>query len=278
MHIPDAMLQGRICPVTAIISSISIAACLWVLVKKREKTIPSQFGAVAALIFAGQMMNFPILNGVSGHLIGGVLAARLLGLPLGILAMSLVIAIQSLLFSDGGVTVLGANILNMAILGTVVGDRIRVYLNMRWPGHWNWMATFVASWLSVMIAASAVSAELALSGWQNIFASMLGTHALIGLGEALITCAILFILSRYQKPIVLMTMSGLATLFISPFVCMDPDALEWIALKSGRFHEIAFHSIISSISISSFLGMLTTFCLAYLLVCSFKVLKINSSF
>lgn len=223
MHIPDAMLHGRICPVTAIIASISIAAAIWAVLKEKERPAAGRFGAVTALIFAGQMMNFPIMSGVSGHLVGGVLAARLLGVPLGILAMSLVIAIQCFFFGDGGVSALGANILNMAILSLVAGDRMRVFLSARLNQNW---AAAIASWLSVMVGALAVTAEL---GW-NILFPMLGVHALIGMGEALITCAVLVLLKRFKSAAVPMAATALV-LCLSPFASASPDGLEWVAQK-----------------------------------------------
>ncbi|NLF86773.1 MAG: cobalamin biosynthesis protein CbiM, partial [Lentisphaerae bacterium] len=86
MHIPDSMLHGGICPVTAAVSSIGIATAAYSA--RHAKTPPARFAAVTALIFAGQMMNFPVMDGTSGHLLGGVLAASLLGTPLGVLSVA----------------------------------------------------------------------------------------------------------------------------------------------------------------------------------------------
>ena len=121
MHIPNSMLQGHVCPVTAGVSILGIAIAAFKAISSKNKPAAARFGAIAALIFAGQMMNFPIQSGTSGHLLGGVLASALLGIPFGVLAMALVVTIQCIVFSDGGFSVLGANILNMALIGAGLG-------------------------------------------------------------------------------------------------------------------------------------------------------------
>lgn len=120
MHIPDSMLQGNVCSATAAVSVLGLVAAAYYGLKGQRPSA-SRFAAVTALIFAGQMMNFPVQYGTSGHLLGGVLAAHLLGTPFGVLSVALVVVIQSLVFADGGVTVLGANVLNMAIIGAGLG-------------------------------------------------------------------------------------------------------------------------------------------------------------
>jgi len=295
MHIPDAMLQGKICPVTAIISVVSIGVAILSIYKKKEAPAPRQFGAVAALIFVAQMMNFPILNGVSGHLVGSVLATNLLGWPLAVLAMSLVIAIQSLLFSDGGITVLGANILNMAIIGTAAGEGVRVFLRsytgsdskielcqraflslsqaepifesraVYHPSCRYYLALAAASWVSVMASAFAASIEIILSGNPNIIVPMLSIHALIGLGEALITCVALSMLARTRKAVAPLALAALVALFAS-WTSADPDGLEWAAQKSGIWSESTPHFYSMGISIptvAAFVGGLASFTLAY---------------
>ena len=116
MHIPDMMLQGAICPATAAIASIGLAGTAYAAYKTSIKPAASLFAGVTALIFAAQMVNFPILTGTSGHLLGATLAVALLGSAFGIMAMSLVVIVQCLIFADGGISVLGANLLNMALL------------------------------------------------------------------------------------------------------------------------------------------------------------------
>ena len=132
MHIPDSMLQGAVCPVTAAVSVAGVLAAAWLVMKAEHKPTAGRFAAVVALIFAGQMMNFPIMDGTSGHLLGGVLAAAVLGTPLGVLAIALVVTIQSLVFSDGGVNVLGANMFNGA-----AWCRCRRLVAAEAGGHWG---------------------------------------------------------------------------------------------------------------------------------------------
>jgi cobalt/nickel transport system permease protein len=153
-------------------------------------------GVLAAFIFAAQMFNFPIAGGTSGHLLGGVLAAVLLGPWLGTLVMTAVIAVQALVFQDGGLLVLGANIFNMGIVGTMGGYAVYRALagvlggekRMRIP------AAAITAWLAVMAGALAMTIELVLSGTtpaEIAFPAMLGVHAVIGIGEALITAGAL---------------------------------------------------------------------------------------
>ena len=249
MHIPDSMLHGGICPVTAAVSSIGIAtaACCGM---RREKPSPSRFAAVTALIFAGQMMNFPVMDGTSGHLLGGVLAASLLGTSFGVLSVAVVVVIQSLLFSDGGVTVLGANLFNMAIVGAGVGGLLRSALaaRLRTPGG-EIMATAAAAWASIVLASVAVSVELAMDGqivFSRVVAAMVGTHGLIGIGEAVITVAACLLLgsadaakSRRGHVIVPFTAAAVIALALSPFASGFPDGLEWIAGKYAFLHASA---------------------------------------
>ena len=150
MHIPQNLLDGSICPMTAVVSGLCLAGAALVAHRSAEKPHPLRFAAVSAFIFAAQMMNFPISGGTSGHLLGGVLASALLGVPFGVLALALVVAIQALVFADGGLTVLGANVLNMAVLGAGLGGLLRLGLLKKLPagGTRVWTATALASWAS----------------------------------------------------------------------------------------------------------------------------------
>jgi cobalt/nickel transport system permease protein len=250
MHIPDSMLQGSVCPVTAVMSAAGVAAAAYLCHKSKDRPTAASFGAITALIFAGQMMNFPITNGTSGHLLGGVLAASLLGTPFGVLSIALVVAVQSLFFSDGGVTVLGANILNMAILGAGVGGMLRSLLAARWKGiQGKYLATAAAAWFSVVLASFAVGVELAVDGqipFLKVLPAMVGTHALIGVGEALITCAAYALFSAgmrvektHRRVVAPLTSAVVVSLLLSPFASGFPDGLEWIAEKYSFLHESA---------------------------------------
>ncbi|MBU1864433.1 MAG: energy-coupling factor ABC transporter permease, partial [Candidatus Omnitrophica bacterium] len=252
MHVPNSMVQGAICPVTAAISAVGVAVATYYAVKAENKPTAARFGAITALIFAGQMMNFPIQHGTSGHLLGGVLAAALLGTPFGILAMALVVAIQCLVFSDGGFSVLGANILNMALIGAGLGGFIRTRLlnNSLSPQSFKGMITLSSiAWLSIMMAALTCSIELAVSGtiaFSKVAGAMLGTHALIGIGEGVITVAACFLFAtaptstskRWFAAAPLMASVVIATM-LSPFASGFPDGLEWVAGKYQFLHDAA---------------------------------------
>ena len=184
--------------------SVPVALAMWVVaivvivisVRKTsesfdERAIPLM-GVTAAFVFAAQMINFPIVGGTSGHLLGAVLAAVLLGPWAGTLVMTSVIAVQSLLFQDGGLLAMGANIVNMGLIGTIGGYAIYRALTRVLGGEARGRlpAAAVAAWCAVMLGATATSLELALSGTTTlavVLPAMLGTHALIGVGEALIT-------------------------------------------------------------------------------------------
>jgi cobalt/nickel transport system permease protein len=170
------------------------------LKKSAEKKI-QQLAVVAAFIFAAQMVNFPVANGTSGHLLGGVLAAMVLGPWLGMIALAVVLTVQAAIFSDGGLIALGANVFNMAVLGTIGGYYIYL-LCLKYLKNKTW-AVALAAWLSVILASAACSFELAFSGTVSlnlVLPAMFFVHALIGLGEALITVlALKFIFNRHEQ-------------------------------------------------------------------------------
>ena len=253
MHIPQNLLDGSLCPVTAVVSGLCLAGAALAAYRSAEKPHALRFAAVSAFLFAAQMMNFPISGGTSGHLLGGVLASALLGVPFGVLALALVVAIQALAFADGGLTVLGANVLNMAVLGAGLGGLLRLGLLKKLPagGTRVWIATGLASWTAVMLAALACAVELALAGvlpLERILPAMLGVHALIGVGEALITCAALALLGqpttvgtvptsrRFAAPALV---ALLIALCLSPFASPLPDGLEAVMAQYQVLHEAA---------------------------------------
>lgn len=240
MHIPGEMLNGTVCPVSALLASGALALAVHAARRAHEAPRPLRFAAVAALIFAGQMVNFPIQDGTSGHLLGGVLATALLGLPFGVLALALVVTLQALVFADGGMTVLGCNVLNMAIIGAGGGALLRsALLGAKLP---EWMALALASALSIVAAAAACSAELSLSGAiaaNKVFPAMISIHARIGVGEALITLAAWSLFKRlpadsgrgqFAAPALA---ALIVALVLAPFASASPDGLEWVA---QRYH------------------------------------------
>jgi len=163
----------------------SIAKLNW---KKSANQVVQKMALVAAFVFAAQTVNFPVANGTSGHLLGGVLAAIVLGPWAGMLVISAVLVIQSLVFADGGVIALGANIFNMAI-GGAVGGYYFYQLGLKLFKNKN-LAIISASWLSVLLAAILCALELAFSKTVSlnlVLPAMVSVHALIGIGEAIIT-------------------------------------------------------------------------------------------
>lgn len=198
MHIPDGFLD----PKTWIGCTLITAGTLGLAIKKAkeklaEKQVPF-LGVMAAFIFAAQMINFPIIGGTSGHLVGGVLAAILFGPFSATIIMTVILLIQCFLFNDGGVTALGANILNMGIIGPFLG--YAVYRALQNLGHV--IASFVAAWVSVVGAAAACAFELALSKTSPlavVLPAMLFWHVFIGIGEGVITAAVIAYLVRTKS-------------------------------------------------------------------------------
>ena len=196
MHAPDGFLS---LPVAAVMWVMTLAAVA-VSVKKTNETFDERaiplMGVTAAFIFAAQMFNFQVVGGTSGHLLGGVLAAVLLGPWAGTLVMVAVIAVQGLVFQDGGLVVMGANIFNMGIVGTMGGYAIYQALCRVLGGERRARipAAGVAAWLSVVLGAVAMALELGISGTTDLLvalAAMIGFHVFIGIGEALVTMAAL---------------------------------------------------------------------------------------
>lgn len=193
MHIPDGFLNLPVSAITWVIAIGLIAIALnRVQAEYKERAVPVM-GVCAAFIFAAQMINFPIPGGTSGHLLGGTLAGVLLGPWAGSLVVAVVFIVQAILFQDGGITVLGANIANMGLIGTFAG--YYVYRTIRYTlGRDTWrgvgIGTAVAAWTSVVIASILVAIQLALSGTVPLnvaLTAMAFWHVLIGIGEALIT-------------------------------------------------------------------------------------------
>jgi cobalt/nickel transport system permease protein len=194
MHAADRFLSV---PVSLVFWAIS-AAVVAIAVRRTNRTLDERsiplMGVMAAFIFAAQMFNFQVVGGTSGHLLGGVLAAILLGPWAGTLVMACVVAVQALVFSDGGLVVMGANIFNMGIVGTLAGYGVYRLLCSVLGGEDRGRipAAAIAGWLSVVMGAFMMSVQLIVSGTspaELVLPTMLGVHAVIGIGEALITAA-----------------------------------------------------------------------------------------
>jgi cobalt/nickel transport system permease protein len=199
MHIPDGFLSA---PVWVGMDVVS-AGAVGLAVRRVHRTLDAEkvplMGMTAAFIFAAQMVNFPVAGGTSGHLLGGLLAALLLGPAPAVIVMTTVFATQCLVFQDGGLTALGANVFNMGILGAAGGYGI--YRLLRRARLGQALAIGLAAWLSVMLGAAATSLEIAASEVLPLGVAlppMLAVHALIGIGEALITVGAVTLLDRVR--------------------------------------------------------------------------------
>jgi len=193
LHIPDGFLSTGVAAFCWIPAIFAVAIGLRRSQALADERIPL-LGVTAAFVFAAQMLNFPIAGGTSGHFLGAALAAILLGPWVACVAMAVVIAIQAFVFADGGITALGANILNMGVVGAlVVGFLMLGTRNVLPKSRTVLLAiTGAGAWLAVMAGALATSIELAVSDTVplgTVLAAMLGVHALIGVGEAVITVA-----------------------------------------------------------------------------------------
>jgi cobalt/nickel transport system permease protein len=194
MHIPDGFLDPRVAAAAGAVSAGVVAYSLRRANEELDERRVPLLGVTAAFIFAVQMLNFPVAGGTSGHLLGGALAAILLGPWLACLVMTVVITTQAFVFADGGISALGANVLNMGIVAALGVGFIMIWARHVLPRTRAGYLAVVAggSWLAVMAGATLTSFELAASGTVplgTVLPAMLGVHALIGAGEAVITVA-----------------------------------------------------------------------------------------
>ena len=264
MHLPDGFLDARTAAASAGLAVAGVALAL----RDTHRNLPPRrvpmMGLAAAFVFAAQMLNFPVLGGTSGHLIGGVLTAVLLGPGAAVLVLTSVLIIQCFMFADGGFTTLGANIFNMGIVSSVGGYALYRAVCRMLPGErGRLVAVAFASWCATVVAAIVCAGQLALSGsvrWSLAFPAMTNVHMLIGIGEALITTLIVYSVTRSQPdffkrpeqasrtPLLVFGMLialGLA-LFVSPFACTWPDGLDHVAEALGFQARAASTRIIAS--------------------------------
>lgn len=251
MHIPDGFISVPVAAATSLASGgaliISFGRSQTAFGIRRAPVL----GLTTAFIFAAQMINFPVAGGTSGHLLGGALAAIILGSPwAGMLCIATVLIIQAVLFADGGITALGANILNMGVIGVWVAWLLTQTLQRFLGGSKARLplAGGIAAGISVVVAAMACAIQLAISGTAAVnlvLASMAGVHILIGVGEGLITGGVLAYLATarpdllpgeeqkfrgWLTPVVgILLVAGLLSLFASAW----PDGLEKVAENMG---------------------------------------------
>jgi len=194
MHVPDGFLDAPTSLATGAIAAVGIGIALRGARRELDDRTAPLAGLVATFIFATQMLNFPVASGTSGHLLGGALAAVLVGPATGLLCMSVVFLVQSLLFADGGITALGTNIFLMGMVTVVVGWTVFRALQLVLPKRVSMVATAAAAGalVSVPVASLAFVGLYAVGGTVDIplaslTTAMVGVHTLIGIGEAAIT-------------------------------------------------------------------------------------------
>jgi cobalt/nickel transport system permease protein len=254
MHIPDGFLAGAVAAILWVVAIFVVGYALKRAGKDLgERQVPLM-GVLAACIFAGQMLNFSVTGGTSGHLLGAALAAILLGPWAAVIVLTCVVCVQALIFQDGGLVVLGANIFNMAVVGVFVAYGVyRTIQRLAGGKQWGVFAGgFVAAWASILVAGLTCALELALSGTSpaNVAVpAMGGIHALIGVGEGLITLGALAFLWATRRDLFKVEASapsassqvvwvgGLviaaALAIASPLASSHPDGLEWVAEQKG---------------------------------------------
>jgi len=250
LHIPDGFLSLFISFLFWLLTIIVVGMAIRAVGDSLgERQIPL-VGVLAAGIFALQMLNFPVAGGTSGHMLGGALAAIVLGPWAAILAMTAVISVQGLMFQDGGLVVMGANIFDMGILTSVVGYGVYRFAVGQKKKVRLIVAGF-AAWASVMAAALLASFQIWFSGNAQatlLFPMMMGVHALIGVGEALLTVGALLFISSARPDLLaeesikahgsmvwvpLGLLVVLAVTLLAPFASASPDGLERVAQEIG---------------------------------------------
>jgi len=253
LHIPDGFLTLIISLIFWAITIVTVGIAISKTNKALgEKQVPLM-GIMAAFIFAAQMLNFPVAGGTSGHFLGGALAAMVLGPWAGILVMTAVIAVQGLLFQDGGLLVMGANIFNMGLLTAMIGFGLYRSVIGRSKGT-RLAVAGVAAWLAVVASALVASLQLWLSGTSRleiVVPAMLGVHVLIGIGEAIITVAALSFIEQTRPDLLNEKATSakggrgwvyagivvsLFAVLLSPLASAAPDGLERVAEDMGFLH------------------------------------------
>ena len=253
MHIPDGCLSVPVSILYWLLSVLVIAIALRRVNRDLgEREVPVM-GVLAAAIFAGQMLNFTVAGGTSGHLLGAALATILLGPWAAVLVMTCVVSIQALIFQDGGLLVLGANLFNMAVIGPAVAYTVYHFvLRLARGQRWGIFAGgAISAWMSIFIASLSCALQLSLSGTSPASVAvptMAGIHALIGLGEALITFSALSLVFAARRDLLKIDVPAqqagapvwvggslliLILVVLSPLASTNPDGLNWFAGQAG---------------------------------------------
>lgn len=258
MHLPDPFLDAK----TAALSAGAALAGVALAVRQARDTIEPRkvplLGLAGAFVFAAQMLNFPVPGGTSGHLIGGVLTAILLGPAAAVLVITCVLIVQCLMFADGGVLALGANVFNMSLVsvagGWLIYRGLKQALRRMDDTRSTVLAAAFAGWSGTVLASITCAGQLALAGtapWGVTFPAMAGIHMIIGVGEGLATGLIVLAVHRARPDLLqpfpataprservafatygLLLCAGLAV-FVAPFASSLPDGLEHVAETLG---------------------------------------------
>lgn len=303
MHLPDGFLDAK----TSLLCTGAAAAGVGIALREVRTTLEPRrmpmLGLGAAFVFAAQMLNFPVAGGTSGHLVGGVLTAVLLGPSAAVLVITCVLIVQCFMFADGGVTALGANVFNMAIVSVCGGYFIFRVAKRLIRGDENRATVFAAAfagWCGAVMAAISCAGQLALSKtvpWSVAFPAMAYVHMLIGIGEGLATGLIVMAVLRTRPQLVLGAQETGATsgmgfvsyglllavglaVFVAPFACPWPDGLDAVAKRLGfeghatasalaapfpDYHVPLFGSTTTATAVAGLLGTVFAFIAAYAL-------------
>ncbi|HEY4103658.1 MAG TPA: energy-coupling factor ABC transporter permease [Polyangiaceae bacterium] len=294
MHIPDGFLSVRVAVATACTALVGLGSACAAL-RVARSTNRALLGVSAAFVFAAQLVNFPIVAGTSGHLIGATLCVALLGLPSAIVVMSAVLIVQCLVFGDGGLLALGANITNMALVSSLVSDAIYRLACGRAPSPTRRVASVAfAAWCAIVVSSAVCAGELALSGAARagvVVPAMVLVHAVIGVAEAAITALVVASVARFRLELLehdaatipgnlLRAAFALAlavALALAPFASASPDGLERVAAQLGLHARSWFAAPLSnyalpglplgafSVALSGVLGTLCMFGSCWLL-------------
>ena len=256
MHLPDGFLDTK----TALLSTGAAAAGVGIALRQVRLSLPPRqmpmLGLAAAFVFAAQMLNFPVAGGTSGHLVGGVLTAILLGPSAAVLVLTCVLLVQCLMFADGGLTALGANVFNMAIVSVCGGYfafRLAKRLIRMEEQRSTVFAAAFAGWFGTVLASVSCAGQLAFSKtapWSITFPAMTNVHMVIGIGEGVATALVTLAVLRARPELVAGTQESVAAsrlgflgygllvslglvLFVAPFACPWPDGLESVARALG---------------------------------------------
>jgi cobalt/nickel transport system permease protein len=194
MHIPDGFLSPEVAAGTAVVATGAVAIGLRRAGSRLDDRVVPLLGVTGAFVFAAQMLNFPVAGGTSGHFLGAALATVLLGPWLACLVLAVVLGTQSFVFADGGVSALGANVMNMGVAGALVTGGLMLAARRVLPRRRGALLAVAGAgaWLSVMAGAAGTALCLAISGTiplDTVLPAMLGVHAVIAAGEAAVTVA-----------------------------------------------------------------------------------------